>query len=113
MKFLLLISVLLTSCANYSGNGYHATILGTNHKGYHQTADSLSFDESNQSQVALSAIRTVGTLGTAWITMKGMLGISDNSTKEVTNASDNTLKAHQASEVTKRAAMLPPSTAQP
>jgi hypothetical protein len=117
MRILLLIPIIFASCASYRGNSntgeYSATIFATNHTGYRQSSEQLSFDSSNQSQAALSAIRTVGTVAGAWITMKGMLGISDNSTKEVTNASDNALKSHQASEVTKRAALQPPSQALP
>lgn len=75
---IVLTALFVTNCATYSGNGYKATIVGTNHKKYRQSANELSFDESNQSLVANRALNVVGTGITAAIAAWPLVNASNN-----------------------------------
>lgn len=116
----LIIAVMATNCANYSGTGYHSTIVGTNHKHYKQSATEVSWDDSNQSLVANKVLNSVTTIASAWIAFKSLIGLSNNSTKEVLGeqATTRSIAAGKEAtkvekEVTKRILEKPVSTALP
>lgn len=98
----LLLAPLVVSCSHIEGNGYKATHVMTDLRGYAQTADRVVILDQNQSKVPLSAIRTFGTVKGLDIAAGTQELLSNNSTKEVLGGQATTRSLAESKEITKR-----------
>lgn len=107
MKPLLLIPLLLASCAQYkvdpSTRAVTFTTFGTDFDAVEATPDRLVIVKQNQSKVAMSAIRTVGTIATTYIANDMLKYVRGQQTAETVGAQKADVAKEGAEQITKRA----------
>lgn len=106
MKPLLLIPTLLASCASYKSDpttgSFSVTTFGTDADAISATKDSFVVIKQNQSKVAMSAIRTTGTIASTYLVNDMLKFVRGQEASEVIGAQKADVAKEGMREATKQ-----------